>query len=888
MKRKTFIQTILIAFLLLALPGLAQVQQGDIWLEAEEADLKRWPDINQSPFSPMNEDEESMLSGGTWMSMEVKPDGQDYKLEYEFEVIEDGIYSIYTRKFWKHGYFWWWVDDNEDDKGYVGRDVGLIDSEVIRDKMPANWTYTGAVELKKGKHRLHIQPDTRPGIASPVFGFDVFYITKSSTIPRGRNKPGTLVDFDPVEGWFPWNIQGEAETFTDSPIDLSYLNEDLAGQDGFIEKDGENFTTGKGEKIRFWGNGGLGSAVLNMDPRFYEGYAKWLAKYGVNLIRVHTPLFKSGDPKTFDEKKINKIHALIYYMKQEGIYVKISILFPLWLNEHASKVVPDAHHSAWGLIFFNDEVNKWFRDYQQKMFASKSPYTGLTFAEEPAVALFEILNEDSLLFSTFHPNSWHPKFAEEIKTLYAEFLLEKYGSWSAIKTVWGDRESGRIKENEGIVEMKGAGWMNVARPPYIDETQFVAKVERDFYKKQVKFLKEEIGLQSLIVVNNWKTAYDDKLLYVLRYIYEEGDVIDRHGYRSPKLHSGEGSSYRVAKNHRFESKSAWFEPHIVPSQFVQNAYYPTIISELNHPNPTWYGAETPFFNSVFPSLQGIDGIFNFASGKVFWETAQMQKFPFDTPHMMGQFPVFALLYRKGYVRETPPIIQSTIPVFELYEKETSTLQEADISDALRGGGSGGLASGLYKYAFLIGKTVRSYDTFGTERSVKGPDLENYVDGDKKQIRSYYDETLVDYGKGYGMVNAAKVQGVGGVLKSQKKFEMDNFTVVSENEYQNVFAISLDDKPLKSSESILIQSMTDNKPYGFKVTGNGVITDVGRAPYMVRDISGTVYLELRRGDYTVTELSHLGYPRKSYDAKKEDGKIKIELPRDTLYVHVQKK
>ena len=62
-----------------------------------------------------------------------------------------------------------------------------------------------------------------------------------------------------------YNLIYPVDEFTeDAVLDLSYLNDDVAGENGFIQlsDDGEDFVNGIGENIRLWaiGGGGLVSA----------------------------------------------------------------------------------------------------------------------------------------------------------------------------------------------------------------------------------------------------------------------------------------------------------------------------------------------------------------------------------------------------------------------------------------------------------------------------------------------------------------------------------------------------------------------------------------------------------------------------------------------------
>ena len=95
-------------------------------------------------------------------------------------------------------------------------------------------------------------------------------------------------------------------------------------------------------------------------------------------------------------------------------------------------------------------------------------------------------------------------------------------------------------------------------------------------------------------------------------------------------------------------------------------------------------------------------------------------------------------------------------------------------------------------------------------------------------------------------------------------------------------ISLDDQPLKTSKKILIQTMTEEQPYGFKVE-DGKITDLGSAPFGVKNIDARVTLKLE-GAAKVIALDENGYATDK--AVAVDGNM-IHLAGDSIYHIVQR-
>src|SRR5205823_14716630 len=88
--------------------------------------------------------------------------------------------------------------------------------------------------------------------------------------------------------------------------------------------------------------------------------ARRLAKLGVNIVRVHGPLWRKDDPSRIDDTKLRKLHLFAAALKRNGIYLALSTYFPLWLGPHAQPgfegYTGDQH--PFGIAFFNRKVQQ--------------------------------------------------------------------------------------------------------------------------------------------------------------------------------------------------------------------------------------------------------------------------------------------------------------------------------------------------------------------------------------------------------------------------------------------------------------------------------------------------------------------------------------------------
>jgi hypothetical protein len=129
------------------------------------------------------------------------------------------------------------------------------------------------------------------------------------------------------------------------------------------------------------------------------------------------------------------------------------------------------------------------------------------------------------------------------------------------------------------------------------------------------------------------------------------------------------------------------------------------------------------------------------------------------------------------------------------------------------------------------------------------------------------------------VNTPRSQAVTGFLAKGGEFKLGDITIRSRAEYGTVHVISLDGAPLATAKRILIQSFTEERMYGWRVSG-GRIEDTGRAPINVRELDASVTFAKPAGLKAVALDGH-GYA--VGDVPVQGGTV--VLPKDRLYVIV---
>ena len=873
-------------------PAILLADSGVIWWEGENAKQTNFPD--RSWFTPANAAERDKLSGGEWLSAEGRRDKALFAT-YEIRVTKTGAYDFWVRKFWKHGPFRWRFGEGK--WRTCGRDITLADNVVLRKHLCANWVFLGRVDLKAGRRTLRIELLENEGAAA----FDCFVLTAAPFTPRGKLKPSQKYNRAPA-GWFAF--EPGVDRFGEAALDLRFLNHRFAGEKGFLQSRGMQFVFEKDDTpVKFWAVNAHPMASRQADVYF----AKRLAKLGVNMVRIHGPIFdrSAADPATIDRKHLDRLHRFIAALKAEGIYTHLSFYFPLWFEIKPSYGVGGyeslGNKKPFGLLFFHPRMQAIYKSWARGLLLTVNPYTRLPLAKDPAVGIVEIINEDNYFFWTMDPYKNVPAPAVAIlEKRFGDWLAKKYGAVDKALAKWG---GGKVRGDDPAAGRAGllGPWFytEAARGRQSerrigDQLQFLTEDLRTFYRDMHQWYRKEIGLRCPIVATNWKTA-DARLLGALdKYTNAVCETMDRHAYFGG-LHKGDGASYSLRKGHRYRDASTLWNPIAAPVRELQYIGHTHIVTEYNWPMPNRYRGESVLLAAAYGSLQGTDGYFHFATRSASWE-AQHPKFSIHTPAVMGQFPAAALLYRRGYVKEAPVVVHEAARLKDLYDRKGTAIalpQDLDIlrkAEAPKGaGGEVRHLGSIDPLAYYVGQVTRTV----AEQPGKSvlQDLSPYVDREKKTVASITGELLWDFGRGVVTIDSARAQGATGFLKRRGAIRLKDVVIQLQNEYGSVLVVSLDGEPIRSSAKLLLQVMTEDNNFGWKTTGGEprTIADLGAPPIVVRKPSGTVTLNRPdAGSLQIEALDGHGYTREKLSAAGGgSGTVRVELLPDCLYYLIRK-
>lgn len=199
-------------------------------------------------------------------------------------------------------------------------------------------------------------------------------------------------------------------------------------------------------RVRLWGvNLSFGANLPKHEDAPY--IAARLAAAGVNAVRCHhmdsarwpRGLWNAKNGKTIAPEALDRLDFFIDQLARRGICVNI--------NLHVGR----AHSQYLDLPKTNRQYDKIFNIFTpalieaQKKFAREllthvNPYRKLRYADDPAVAIVEITNENSLFMwgSEQTLRTLPPYYADILQGKFNAWLQKRYGSDQKLRNIWSE------------------------------------------------------------------------------------------------------------------------------------------------------------------------------------------------------------------------------------------------------------------------------------------------------------------------------------------------------------------------------------------------------------------------------------------------------------------
>ncbi|MGA2173920.1 MAG: hypothetical protein ABSH38_02945 [Verrucomicrobiota bacterium] len=656
--------------------------------------------------------------------------------------------------------------------------------------------------------------------------------TKAKAAAPARSDAGAQMDQAKTQAVAPMAVFGtpgiQLQPFTmnhrqgaDSVINLSFLLEAPAGRDGFIRVQGSHLIKPDGRPIRFWGfnltEWSRGS--VEIPPK--EDAPMWaatLARFGVNLVRLHFLDLAAprgmidatrDDTQHFDLAQLDKEDFFISELLKRGIYVDLNLNVGRGAKA-GDNVLVVQNRIAKGPLLFDKRLIELEKDYARQLLTHTNPYTKRAYADEPGVAMVEIVNEDAI-----YPGwSANNAYDQELTDLYNAWLQKNLGPEKLGKL----RELAGAADDQPVPRLKGAAIRNAPKERYYTECEFFGELESGFFLGMRSYLKDTLKVKCPVIATADHSHSGSG--YPLVADTSRLDIVDGHTYWQ---HPGE----RDFKNAPMVNDP--FNSTVVELSRTAVAGKPYTVSEVNHPFPNQFASEG------IPILAAYAGFLDWSA--VVWYTFEPKRDPtwspfigdpFDMsldPIKMPQMAAGALMFIRGDLE----------PAKQTIERSYSREQVLD--------------------SRLLPATERPYFTPGFPLatpllhgsrigSLAGEPTAALRAGASSPFRSDTGQLVWRTNSEQGglvTIDSPRSQGLVGFVKANHR-RVSNLAADVTNDFCAIVVNSLEPTPISRARRMLLTACARVENTGLQWDARQAhLTEQGRSPTVIEPVTGTITL-----------------------------------------------
>lgn len=698
--------------------------------------------------------------------------------------------------------------------------------------------------------------------------------------------------------WLPLDLNLDIEA--GSALDLSNLvpRHAPAGSQGrVIAGPGGHFAFAKspGEPARFYGVNLCFSANY-LSHEQSDRLAERLQRLGYNAVRVHhyesMLVDRAGGASTqLNPERLDQLDYLFAALKRRGIYVTTDLYVsrPVFAREVWEGAQGDIGMDDYKMaVPVNERAFANFKAFCVALLSHVNPYTGVRYAEDPALAWLSLINEGN-------PGNFLGRVSGPLKEDWARawnrWLAARYPDRAALEKALGKRDAGQDPA-AGTVPLPTR---SDDSPQGLQLAIFLAENERDFYRRTRRFLREELGCQALLTdINSWTNPVQ------MQAARQEFDYVDDHFYVDhPEFLE---RPWQLPSRCPNTSPVAQGAPGGRGGAFVRLLDKPFTITEFNYSGPGRFRGVGGILTGALGAVQDWSGIWRFAyshnrenlfapSGAGYFDMA-------TDPLSQAAERASLCLFLRGDMRPTahtvaitmapddvlanPKSARPTVPGWNglALVARTGTL----VADAPKGAD---LALPLvWSKAAASGALVDPYAGDAGERIlaemrkrdwVRG---ENGTDPNAARFQSETGELTVDGPEDVLTLDTPRTAG--GYAPAGKTIRTKAVAVEVQDTDATVWVSSLDNVPLAQSRRMLVTHLTDLQNSGIRYADKErrVLLEWGKLPHLVRAGKATVTLRMKDAARArVWALATSGKRLAQVPARAENGALVLPLDVD---------
>jgi hypothetical protein len=539
-----------------------------------------------------------------------------------------------------------------------------------------------------------------------------------------------------------------------------------------------------------------------------------------------------------DPQQLDRFDCFVSELKKQGIYTNINL--NVGRNYRKGDGVKDYEYLGLAKVvnYFDEHVQALHKEYAEQLLTHYNPYTKSQYRNEPAVAIVELVNENSVVEAWFsdrllgkntqkNPGTW-----TDITAWYADQLTQRYNEWlkkrlssTELKAL---RDMAGVKDDELVPRLTQKQFAAAPKQRFHLEATFYMELERDYFQNMYQPLKEELGVQALVVGtsdhNHGKTGYP------LLTSTSQMDVVDGHVYwQHPRYLTDAGTKRRGFSIQNTPMVNEPFNSTVVQLSRSAFAGKPYTVSETNHPFPNEYACEGIGILAAYAAFQDWDGIFLYTfehkdPGE--WKPSQPGHFEIrPDPVKMTNLAAGALMFLRGDIRSALTTIPRSYSMEQVREGIRSPYSE------------GPYYTPGFSLSIPLRHATRIVGFDKESREYPNVSLDSPVVSDTNEL-AWYNSAQT---KGLVTVETEKSQALIGFAKGHDK-SLKNLSAAVENEFCSIVLTSLDGQPISSSQRLLLVATARSANTGMTWDEKRKsLSDWGSAPTVIEPVKGQVVL-----------------------------------------------
>jgi hypothetical protein len=641
---------------------------------------------------------------------------------------------------------------------------------------------------------------------------------------------------------------------------------------------------------------------------------------GINTYAIPATVKGSGSP-------MDRLDHSIYLARQRGMFFWFSLGHAKAFLSADYDVMPDdgtrkqwlkmGAETGYLAIYVDPRAEKVFQEFARNILEHVNPYTGKRYADEEAIGLYELTNEDCFVEEALARGL--PGLAgEKLAQLWNTWLKTRYKTEKGLQKAWGKLNSDESLDKGTVafqpilegVETSGAGVQkefvskdkkNLARYPYQrgeDLARFVCELYQDHTRRFVKFVRS-LGKpgKGISIVPITPTGRYGRSIPAY-YSASCGDFISV-GFYGFALRPWEVKKdnpyypYVVRSNHHPLLEQ--------PVDLFRTAGKPYLFYECNDTRPNPYGVEFPARVAAYAVWQDMDGAF-WAHWDSQYYLPDLKK---DEDYIHRRMPIPDKNYpNAGILMANDEVLLAAVKAAGTLFKNAGLPSAAnpvqavigkDILFNLRNCELGGMDNVTDMESLLREKVWRyglqiQYDPDGPSRLPSGKEPHGFI-----QMGPYM-QWFWNGTDGHFRVDAPSAKMYTGFLKPFLDFNGLRITGIDRT-WGTISIIAEDGRPLEKSAGILVTAVSRNRNTGMKITPERLNTKdyfqqgmaqmcgiPGDAPPIVDRIAATLRASWLKG----LEYKKFNFIRKCYEQGTADETFELTGDEPLFYARLTRR